>query len=187
MRALPLIPDRTSASFPPPAASFPKGPSTMKRAHAFTLIELLVVVAVLAILAAIAVPNFLQAQVRAKVARAVSDMRAIQVGLESYAVDCNSYPLNAGGIGLPGALFNLESPRVYLAEIPRDVFNQKLTYFYMAGGRALPSTLYGEYVLASTGPNQKLETSLLAAIVYDPTNGTASDGDILRTHRGELE
>lgn len=56
---------------------------------AFTLIELLIVVAIIAILAAIAVPNFLEAQVRAKVSRAKADMRTLATGLESYAVDAN--------------------------------------------------------------------------------------------------
>jgi prepilin-type N-terminal cleavage/methylation domain-containing protein len=59
---------------------------------AFTLIELLIVVAIIAILAAIAVPNFLEAQVRAKVSRAKSDMRSLAVPLEAYAVDYNKYP-----------------------------------------------------------------------------------------------
>ena len=61
----------------------------------FTLIELLIVVAIIAILAAIAVPNFLEAQVRSKVSRAKSDMRSLATGIESYYVDNNQYPLSA--------------------------------------------------------------------------------------------
>jgi prepilin-type N-terminal cleavage/methylation domain-containing protein len=57
----------------------------------FTLIELLIVVAIIAILAAIAVPNFLEAQVRAKVARVKSDIRSLATALEAYAVDNNAY------------------------------------------------------------------------------------------------
>lgn len=59
---------------------------------AFTLIELLIVVAIIAILAAIAVPNFLEAQTRAKTSRAKSDMRTAATGLEAYNVDYNAFP-----------------------------------------------------------------------------------------------
>jgi prepilin-type N-terminal cleavage/methylation domain-containing protein len=60
--------------------------------RAFTLIELLIVVAIIAILSAIAVPNFLEAQVRAKASRARSDLRTLATAIESYRVDQNAYP-----------------------------------------------------------------------------------------------
>jgi len=60
--------------------------------RAFTLIELLIVVAIIAILAAIAVPNFLEAQTRSKVSRCQADMRSFAIALESYAIDNNRYP-----------------------------------------------------------------------------------------------
>src|ERR1041385_5635410 len=79
----------------------------MSRRHGFTLIELLIVVAIIAILAAIAVPNFLEAQTRSKVSRVKADMRSIATALESYQVDWNTYPYDGysttgGPGGLPG-------------------------------------------------------------------------------------
>jgi prepilin-type N-terminal cleavage/methylation domain-containing protein len=65
----------------------------MQKKRGFTLIELLIVVAIIAILAAIAVPNFLEAQVRAKVSRVRADLRSIATALESYFIDNNAYPI----------------------------------------------------------------------------------------------
>lgn len=64
----------------------------MKERKGFTLIELLIVVAIIGILAAIAIPNFLNAQTRAKISHAKGEMQAIVTALESYYVDSNSYP-----------------------------------------------------------------------------------------------
>ena len=85
------------------------------RRSAFTLIELLIVVAIIGILAAIAVPNFLNAQIRAKIARCKSDLRAIGMGQEQYFLDNNAYP--------PSHYLNLlSSPVPYLNSVPKDVF-----------------------------------------------------------------
>src|SRR5260221_3715617 len=72
--------------------NFARGFWIMKRA--FTLIELLIVVAIIAILAAIAVPNFLEAQTRAKVSRVKADMRTLGTAMEQYNVDYNGYVMN---------------------------------------------------------------------------------------------
>lgn len=71
----------------------------------FTLIELLIVVAIIAILAAIAVPNFLEAQTRSKVSRCKADLRTVATALEAYAVDNNNkYPSDAGN-GAGGGIY----------------------------------------------------------------------------------
>ena len=67
----------------------------MRARFGFTLIELLIVVAIIAILAAIAVPNFLEAQTRAKVSRVKADHRTIATAMESYHIDNNRYPAQA--------------------------------------------------------------------------------------------
>lgn len=90
----------------------------------FTLIELLIVVAIVAILAAIAVPNFLQAQIRSKVARVKNDMRTIATGLEAYAVDYNAYPPTENFFTpQPFERYRpLTTPVAYLSTVPRDPF-----------------------------------------------------------------
>ena len=82
----------------------------------FTLIELLIVVAIIAILAAIAVPNFLEAQVRAKIGRTKADMRTIALAMEAYAIDHgNKYPILNGYLGTPYEPSNIERGGIFLA------------------------------------------------------------------------
>lgn len=68
-------------------------PASRNIQSGFTLIELLIVVAIIAILAAIAVPNFLEAQTRAKISRNKADMRALVTATETYHVDYSKYPI----------------------------------------------------------------------------------------------
>jgi len=105
----------------------------MKR-KGFTLIELLIVVAIIAILAAIAVPNFLESQTRAKVSRVMADMRSIATAIEAYTVDYNRPPLDwyewseaeTRGVVLTldfnSVLAQLTTPVAYLTSIPEDFF-----------------------------------------------------------------
>lgn len=96
-----------------------------RRICGFTLIELLIVVAIIGILAAIAVPNFLNAQTRAKVARAESDLRSIKTALEMYRVDNNTYLRHTGAYNYAFELAPLTTPIAYLATIPPDPFVKK--------------------------------------------------------------
>ena len=64
-----------------------------RNSKGFTLIELLIVVAIIEIIAAIAIPNLLNAIDRGKQKRTMADMRSIGTAVESYAVDTNKYPI----------------------------------------------------------------------------------------------
>jgi len=95
------------------------------------LIELLIVVAIIGVLAAIAVPNFLNARMRAQITRVYADMDACAKALEQYHVDHDKYPyyknprdyvtaLSGGAlIYLP---IRLTTPVPYLGTLPLDPF-----------------------------------------------------------------
>ncbi len=215
----------------------------MRAPSAFTLIELLIVVAIIAILAAIAVPNFLEAQTRAKVSRARADIRSVVTAIEAYRIDWNTYPADValmptmeGTDSVTAEGFippRVSTPVAYLtnAHLPDPFISRgaatrvddpiQLTLFYQSvvhsidaawGGTiaeydtqtppALPSPgeikrefrwtrrwsdgsnwfdHYGGYKLGSVGPDRNYSAGGGSGQLYDPTNGTISDGDIYRT------
>jgi type II secretion system protein G len=187
-------------------------------AKSFTLIELLIVVLIIAILAAIAIPNFLEFQTRAKVARVKSDMRNIATALEAYCVDEGTYPASRMAGGIYHYAESLTTPIAYLTSVPIDPFGENigvqsgtyhlLRFEYGAGKEGSHVSQYDNYpndvwLLDSAGPDGIEDThtsrnpfntlsfpwmwadasyeSQVLAIVYDPTNGTTSRGQIQRT------
>ncbi|MBM3335840.1 prepilin-type N-terminal cleavage/methylation domain-containing protein [Candidatus Sumerlaeota bacterium] len=204
-------------------------------AKAFTLIELLIVVAIIAILAAIAVPNFLEAQVRSKVSRVRADMRSLAVAEEAYFTDWNSYTnLDKGDslVNLQGWR-QLTSPIAYITSLPTDPFGEarnlgsagaRVAACYELGSGAVGVGPAGassgfqmlrpsdSYEISCHGPdhvdntmggsgfgitnkyawneynypwlnipaNDPAAVSEALTLIYDPTNGTISGGNILR-------
>jgi prepilin-type N-terminal cleavage/methylation domain-containing protein len=60
-----------------------------KRRGGFTLVEIMIVVAIIALLAAIAVPGFLRARKRAQASRILNDLRLIDSAVDQYAIETN--------------------------------------------------------------------------------------------------
>ncbi|HPA47716.1 MAG TPA: prepilin-type N-terminal cleavage/methylation domain-containing protein [bacterium] len=163
----------------------------MKDRPGFTLIELLIVVAIIGILAAVAVPNFLNAQMKARVVRAYADMRNIETALETYRLESNNYPPSLYTTS-PRPLVRLTSPVAYLSSVPADEFKKHLTgqnldavyghdYNYWAAYESERYRRGGyqdegwDWFLFSPGPNLTIEWCY-----YHPSNGVVSNCDIYK-------
>ncbi len=174
-------------------------------ARAFTLIELLIVVAIIGILAAIAVPNFLNAQTRAKVARCYSDMRSLASAFDMYNLDNNAYPFFGGSLWYSNVIYpKLTSPIAYMNSIPTDPFlvltdpqrPESHGLYYPAwnvyevvkagsawgGLPVLNAVRSGARILmVSSGPDKHEDIATQTGLFpYHPSNGLVSEGDIYR-------
>ena len=68
-----------------------------KRRGGFTLVEIMIVVAIIALLAAIAVPGFLRARKRSQASRILNDLRMIDSAVDQYAIETNRKTNDAVG------------------------------------------------------------------------------------------
>jgi type II secretion system protein G len=178
----------------------------MNNQHGFTLIELLIVVAIIGILAAIAVPNFLNATLRSKIAKAESEMGSIVTALESYRIDNNIYPpwQTENGVAknpLPVRFYPLTTPISYMSSVPQDPFiygppsarvneNQNESYttydYTEARSRIVfqgltilpPQARCCDYKLTSAGPDYT--NTWGNTVTYQISNGLKSAGDLIR-------
>lgn len=173
----------------------------MRNVHhtSFTLTELLIVVSIIGILAAIVIPSLLNALVRAKIARAVSDIHSLASAQEQYRLDQSGYPplgvvqaarKTTGFASLPW----LTSPIPYLAMIPIDPFLSEVGRPYWMGYAqhriSSPNNRITAYSLSSTGPSkmhalviywfqQEILFNQYPFQTYEPSNGLYSLGEIV--------
>ena len=145
--------------------AFPPSQRGAMNKKGFTLIELLIVVAIVGILAAIAIPNYLSAIVRSKQRRTMVDMRTIATAWESRAIETNHYNAAAAGyqgIDQPVGLDDLEGvlTPTYAKRIPKfDGWSHPFLCFTETawGG----GTRASQYVIISAGADNAVDPSVL--------------------------
>jgi len=107
----------------------------LRNERGFTLIELLIVVAIIAILAAILIPNFLRARAQSQVSASKGNMKNIATALESYFVDNGAYPQSLAALSA--------APQNYIRTTPLDPCSNSA---YVYTPNANPAT---DYTLAT--------------------------------------
>ena len=118
-----------------------------RNSKGFTLIELLIVVAIIGIIAAIAIPNLLNAIDRGKQKRSMADLRSIGTASEAYAVDNNHYPI--GALAVVGPTLQ----PVYIKLMPaNDGWNHPFTYAGQALGVGYTVKSLGKDGVVEAGP-----------------------------------
>lgn len=206
----------------------------MANRRAFTYVELMVVMTTIAILAAIAIPNFLEAKTRSVVSRSRAELALLKMAIETYRQETRAWPLNRkAGVAGPDDLRALTTPIAYLTRMPVDAFTSEeanhnsrppqIPYRYFnafqvnpkegltfpkpakagdpvsdsLGGGMIDAVVWGygpagfyetvasQYIKANPNynppppnPTQISPKGEARLIVYDPSNGTISRGEI---------
>ena len=140
----------------------------MRRSIGFTFVELVVVMAIIAILTAIAVPNFLEAQVRGSVARSKAELALLNSAINSYRLDQKVYPQNAqAGYADVWSLTCLTTPVAYLTRLQMDALTtQEARGIHHVGGVA--PTPYRYYNALQAAPKEGLQFSPPEGKVFFP-------------------
>ena len=108
----------------------------MRKDSGFTLIELLIVVAIIGIIAAIAIPNLLNAIDRSKQKRTMADMRSVGTACEEYSIDNNFYPVQTTQGPVTGVVSTVLTP-TYIKVVPdKDGWQWQIQYGSTANGTA---------------------------------------------------
>jgi len=129
----------------------------MRRSKGFTLIELLIVVAIIGIIAAIAIPNMLDAIERARQKKSVGEIRATVIALQRFGVDYSGYPNSSHNGPLDQNLPMLLDQDgdiiivpAYIQAIPQiDGWGQSYSYFASPDGTVGNPKIMGNEVLAT--------------------------------------
>ena len=134
--------------------------------HGFTLIELMIVVAIIGILSAIAIPNFLRYQLKSKTAEAKSNIGAIKISEEAWKAETNFY---ASCIANPPAVAGVRRPWV----------NSAVGTGWPEIGYQPSSNVYYQYQVATGGTvnTAAIGTIAAGAAGTDMAIGAVSDLD----------
>mgnify|MGYP006303818937 CR=1 FL=1 len=173
----------------------------MNRACGFTLVELLVVVAIISLLVTMAVPNYLDAQTRAKATVVAADQKVLGDAILMYCLDNGTWPPHLDGDRSQHRF--MTSPIAYISEPVRDKFQEGTLARWRNGYEESVGMLHAEphaiqhekykrtepefynrtknaaFFIWSFGPDQRHDDGT-DVVRFDITNGVGSAGDIIR-------